>query len=499
MAIDPMAGGSRGQIPGLACRSPRSLACTIWCVTVCRSEPGRRRSPPDAGNPPGTALPGILRDGRLGDHDPVELTDRFGTPLFAYDLAVVGEQVAALRAVVPPPFDVAYAVKANPNLAILHHLARLGMGADVASGGELRHALRAGFPPEQVIITGPGKLDGELASAVDAGVRAVTVESLGELRRLAGIAEARRRRQPILLRAVVDDVAILGGGRFMGGMGSDKFGMGADDLRRAAEESVASAWVEPIGLHAFGASNVLDAAVLADHVDATVDAARALAAAVGFSLRLIDVGGGLGIPYQPEETPLDLAALGERLDRVAARLATEEITRETRVLLEPGRFLVASSGAYVARVVDRKRHDGRTVAIVDGGIHHVLRSVLVGQENRVRLLTGAGDRDDTALEAGRNPVMIAGPLCTGLDVFAQAADTPLPEPGDLVAVLDVGAYGATESMPHFLSHPIPPEIALLDGEAWVSRPRVEPEAWLAQQAGEPPVAAPGPGPAGATT
>jgi diaminopimelate decarboxylase len=438
--------------------------------------------------PPGLEHPGILRHGRLGAHDPDELAERFGTPLFAYDLGVVTRQLDALRATMPPAFDIAYATKANPNLSILHHLAGLGVGADVASGGELRHALRAGFPADRIVITGPGKRDEELAAAVDAGVRAVTVESTEELGRLAAIAEARGRRQPVLLRAAVADVASRDRGRFLGDSGSGKFGMDAGDLRSAAGAAVASPWLEPLGLHAFGASNVLDAMAIADHVDATVDAARALASSAGFPLRLVDVGGGLGIPYGPGEAALDLTALGRRLASTAARLGSDATTTDTRVLLEPGRFLVASCGAYLTRVVDRKRLGGRTVVILDGGIHHVLRSVLVGQENQVRLL-GRAPRA-TAEGAGRSaaspgPVMVAGPLCTGLDVFAKAADMPEPEPGDLVAVLDVGAYGATESMPFFLSHPLPPEIALHDGAAWVARPRIEPETWLDWQDAEP--------------
>jgi diaminopimelate decarboxylase len=431
----------------------------------------------------------ILRDGRFGSHDPRELADRFGTPLFAYDLEVVTHQVDALRAVLPPSFDLAYAVKANPNLAILHHLARQGIGADVASGGELRHALRAGFAPDQIVITGPGKRDEELAEAVDAGVRAVTIESLGELERLARVAGTRGRRQPVLLRAAVTDAGSRDRGRFLGHAAAGKFGMSTDDLHQAGAAAVASPWLEPVGVHAFGASNELDATVLADHVDATVDLARTLASAVGFPLRLIDVGGGLGIPYQPGELALDLDLLGRRLAATAGRLAADVTTCAGRVLLEPGRFLVARSGAYLARVVDRKALDGRTVVILEGGINHVLRSVLVNQENRVRLLAGiegpGARRPAREPEAGTTPeggpVMVVGPLCTGLDVLARVADMPQPEPGDLVAVLDVGAYGATEAMPHFLSHPMPPEIALFDGEAWVARPRVEPEAWLANQ------------------
>jgi diaminopimelate decarboxylase len=252
---------------------------------------------------------------------------------------------------------------------------------------------------------------------------------------------------------------------------------------------VASPWLEPLGLHAFGASNVLDAGALAAHVEATVAAARELAAGAGFPLRLVDSGGGLGIPYEAHEEDLDLRVLGARLHALAARLADDPATRATRILLEPGRFLVGASGAYVARVVDRKSIGGHHVVILDGGIHHVLRPALVRQEHRVRALTGPSAAAATSADAPpahHAPVAIAGPLCSGLDVFAQSVVMGLPEPGDLLAVLDVGAYGATESMPFFLSHPLPPEIALRGGEAWVARPRVDPDTWLGWQTGEPP-------------
>jgi len=428
----------------------------------------------------------VLRDGRLGGQDPAELAERFGTPFYAYDLDVVTGQVAALRAALPPSFDLAYAVKANPNLAVLRQMQNLGLGADVASGGELRHVLRAGFAADRVVFTGPGKRDQELAAAVEAGVRVVTVESPGELRRLARIAEGLGRRQPVLLRAAVTGPAGLGRAGNSGVDITGKFGMDPGDLRTAAAEAVVSPWLDPLGLHAFGSSNVTDAAILAAHVEATVDRAIRVAVTAGFELRLVDAGGGLGISYGAGDPTLDVPALGTRLASIARRLAASEATRAVRVLLEPGRFLVGAAGAYVARVVDRKTMDDRPVVILDGGIHHLLRPVLVGREQRLAILTRAVSGTGTGPAGDAFPTLVAGPLCTGLDVFARAALMVLPEPGDLIAVLDVGAYGATESMPFFLSHPLPPEIALRGGQAWVARERADPDTWLASQVGEPP-------------
>ncbi len=208
---------------------------------------------------------------------------------------------------------------------------------------------------------------------------------------------------------------------------------------------------------------MLDAGALAGHAATTMSAARAVAVATGIELRLVDMGGGLGIPYAPGTPPLDLAAFGAALRDLDKEWASDPVTRTARVIVEPGRYLVARAGAFVSRVVDRKCADGATVVILDGGIHHVLRPALVGQEHRIVALGPA--------RRGRpERVVVAGPLCSGLDVLARGLRMVPPEVGDLLAVLDVGAYGFTESMPLFLSHPIPAEVAIRDGRAALIRP-----------------------------
>jgi diaminopimelate decarboxylase len=416
--------------------------------------------------------PALVAAGRVAGVDAEDLASRFGTPLFVYDLDALSQRVEALRSALPTSFDLAFAVKANPLVAVLQHLRGLEVGADVASGGELRHVLRAGFDPARIVLTGPGKRDEELAAAVAAGIRVVTVESRGELRRLAAIAAAADRVQPVLLRLSAAADADAERVRIIGDAGAGKFGMDEADLRAAALDAAASPWLEPWGVHAFGASNLLDAEVVSAHVASTVDLAARVAAEAGFPLRLVDAGGGLGIPYRDDEPALDLALLGARLTAIARSLAREAATAGTRVLLEPGRWLVGPAGAYVTRVVDRKRVGESEVAILDGGIHHVLRPVLVGQPHRVVAVTGEASGAPAAA------VTLAGPLCTGLDILAR--DVPLGglRVGDLVAVLDVGAYGATESMPLFLSHAMPAEVVVRGGTAHLARPRLEPETWL---------------------
>ena len=309
-------------------------------------------------------------------------------------------------------------------------------------------------------MTGPGKRDEELRAAVAAGIRAVTVESPGELRRLESIAAEAGRRVPVMLRAAMSEGARLERVRLVGDDGAGKFGMDAADLVQSARRAAGSPHLELLGLHCFGASNVLDAAALVDHVAATVRAARQLAALAGTTVRLVDAGGGLGIPYEAHEESLDLVRFGRGLAEIVATWPDDPLLAEARLLLEPGRFLVGPAGAYLARVVDRKTVDGSTVVVLDGGVHHLLRPALVGQEHRIRALTG---RPETASNGRLGPVTVAGPLCSGLDVFSQHAILAAPDVGELMAVLDVGAYGFTESMPLFLSHPIPAEVVVQAG------------------------------------
>ena len=436
---------------------------------------------PRRGRPP--ARNEISRASRLAGFVPAELADRFGSPLYVYDLDVVERQVAILRAALPVRVELAYAVKANPAIAVVDFIGRLGLGADVASGGELATALRAGIAANRIVMTGPGKREDELGAAVHAGIRAVTVESPGELARLERIAAHAGRVQPVLLRAAVSEHARLERVRLVGDDGAGKFGMDAADLSDSARWAVASPHLELLGLHAFGASNILDAASLLAHVAATVRTARRLALSAGTTLQLVDAGGGLGIPYEPHEESLDLVRLGAGLAEMTRDWDADPVLSGARLLLEPGRFLVGPAGAYLARVVDRKTVNGSTVVILDGGVHHVLRPALVGQEHRLRAFSGRGEGAVTGGGVGGRlvPVTVAGALCSGLDVFSQSAVMTPPEVGDLVAILDVGAYGFTESMPLFLSHPIPAEVAVRGGRAALIRPRQDPAEWLDRQ------------------
>jgi diaminopimelate decarboxylase len=220
---------------------------------------------------------------------------------------------------------------------------------------------------------------------------------------------------------------------------------------------------------------MLDAGRLSAHIAELMAVARDVAVETGTPLRLVDAGGGLGIPYAEDERPLDLARLGRRLAELRAGWDADEVLRDTQVLLEPGRWIVGPAGALLLRVLDVKGDPKSPLMILDGGINADVRPALVGTEQRLALLApDAASRDRVAVTA-------AGPLCTGLDVLARGAAMPRPEPGDLVAMLDAGAYGFTESMPLFLSHPTAAETAVRGGQARLIRPRITPGELLDRQ------------------
>jgi diaminopimelate decarboxylase len=405
--------------------------------------------------------------------DPRELVAAYGSPLYVYDADVLRRRAAALRMVLPSGTEIAFAVKANASPGVLSTLSRAGLGADVASGGELRAALRAGFPAGSIVFTGPGKTDAELHAALRAGVGGLTLESLDELDAVISMAGLARPGQGLMLRLTTEGDAE--GTPIISAPGNIKFGLTDAEADEAAHRLRVAGVLAPEGpfvlrgFHAFGASNVLDASVL---VEAAADLARRaerISAQHDLDLEVLDAGGGLGIPYADDEDALDILALGEGLAAEMATWTDRPGLGQARLLLEPGRWLTGPAGAYLCGVIRTKVRGGRHVAISDGGIHHLLRPRLVGQDHRVRALGLLADVAPTA------EVDLVGPLCTGIDILASGIEVPQPRPGDLFAVLDAGAYGYSESMPLFLSHPIPAEV-LLDGErVSISRERVEPE------------------------
>ena len=418
----------------------------------------------------------ILRGGLLGGVAPTEIASTFGTPVFVYDLATIDRQVQAARDQLPSPrFDLAFTVKANPSVSIVDHVRKAGLGLSVCSTGELELGLRLGYAGADITFIAPSKSPDELAAAAGAGA-VVSVESPGELHRLSAIAEGLGVRVDVLVRRLVASYPPYSEAHIFGDFLLDKFGMPDADLRACLAAASSLDGVRIVGLHAFRGSNIHDVDTLVSHFDEATEFARDLFAAADLRLRVVNVGGGLAIPIEVHDEGLDMAQLGRRLQQLEERWSAMPDMEGVRVRLEPGRFVVGPAGAYLVRVLGVKAPHGETVAVVDGGINHLLRPTLFGQEHRVRLLTPPGQPRRTLVSAS-----IAGPLTSAIDVIARGVPMPRPEADDLVAVLDVGAYGFTEAMPYFGSRAIPAEIVVRDGVPRVARPRIEPDVILDRQ------------------
>lgn len=407
--------------------------------------------------------------GRVGD-----LARRFGTPLYVYDFDRMGRQLEKLRDAVPGRFDLYFAVKANPSLGVLRFFAQRGLGADVASRGELEAAREAGFPPRRIVFAGPGKSDEDLEAAVGAEILGINVEGPRELARLSRAGARRRERVPVQLRLNpgfgTDDR-----GEILGGTGAGKFGVDLGTAEELLEASGGLPGVELQGFHVCNASNVTDAGALVDHADRTLRLASELAARHGRPLEVVDMGGGFGVAYGAGESPLPLGELRDGLRSVAERADRDPRLSGARLLFEPGRFLVADAGRYVTRVLEVKACRGRIHVLVDGGVHHFLRPALYEARHPVELV--ASD----ASTRPRREVQIGGPLCTARDVLARSVRMPEPRPGDLVVFGKTGGYGYTESMLLFLSHPWPAEVGLRGEEAELLRGPVSPRELLQRQ------------------
>ena len=402
------------------------------------------------------------------------LARRFGTPFYAYDFDELERRAHLLGGLLAPRFDLFYAVKANPSLAVLSLFARLGLGADVASRGELALARRAGFAPDRIIMTGPAKSDADLERAVGARIFGINAEGEHELDRLDRIARRRRLRVPVQLR-LSPDFGTREGRSIIGGSGATKFGMDLPTAERVLARRGRWRSLDFGGFQVFQASNVLSADRLLQNVRRVLALSRELSVAYDLPLRTIDFGGGLGVPYAAREKPLDVARLSRGLHSLARRVAGDPVFDGTKLLFEPGRWLVADAGVYVSRVIEVKRMRGHRHVLVDGGIHHFARPALVGAPHPIRIVPSSGR------SAPRARFSIGGPLCTALDSLGAGVLAPLPRPGDLVVAEKAGAYGFTESMPLFLSHEWPAEIGVRGERAAPLRAAPSVDSLLARQ------------------
>ena len=379
------------------------------------------------------------------------LAQRVGqTPFYAYDRAAMTARVAELRQHLPADVHLHYAMKANPMPAVVQHMATLVDGIDVASGGELRVALDTPMDPLHISFAGPGKSDADLSMAIAAGI-VLNLESEGEMERAAAIG-VRLGITPRVNVRVNPDFELKSSGMKMGG-GPKQFGVDAERVP-AMLDRIGALNLDFYGFHIFSGAQNLKVAALQEAHEKTLALAIRLAQSAPRPPRVVNIGGGFGIPYFPGEERLDMAQVGSNL---AALLETARPQLQgAQIVIELGRYLVGEAGVYVCRIVDRKESRGQVYLIADGGLHHHLSaSGNFGQVIRKNYPVVIGNRVQGTV---REKVSVVGPLCTPLDLLADGMDLARAQPGDLVAVLQSGAYGMTASPGGFLSHPAAVEV-----------------------------------------
>jgi len=374
------------------------------------------------------------------------LAERVGqTPFYAYDRALIAARVALLRAALPSDIHLHYAIKANPMPAVVQHLAGLVDGFDVASGGELKTVLDTPMPPEKISFAGPGKSEKELRQAAAAGI-VVNLESEREMEVLAKVGAALGLRPKAAVR-VNPDFELKSSGMKMGG-GPKQFGIDAERVP-AVLERMKALELEFYGFHIFSGSQNLRAEAIMEAQEKTFELARRLADGAPGPVRLLNLGGGFGIPYFPGEQPLDLARVGEHLAGLMP--AARADFPQAEFVIELGRYLVGEAGIYVSRVIDRKLSRGQVFLVVDGGLHHHLSaSGNFGQVIRKNYPALVGNR---VVPEMAETASVVGPLCTPLDILADKMELGHAQAGDLIVVLQSGAYGLTASPTAFLGHP----------------------------------------------
>jgi diaminopimelate decarboxylase len=392
------------------------------------------------------------------------LAKAVGTPVYVYSTATIQRHVRVFREAlkaIPDPL-IAFAVKANPNLSVLRTLAREGVGADVVSEGEMRRALAAGIAPSAIIFSGVGKTRDEMAAALMAGIYQLNVESEAELHALSQVATALGRTADIALR-LNPDVDAGTHAKISTGKRENKFGIPDDQAEELYALASRLPGLRPQGLAVHIGSQIASLAPMEAAYRRLGDLIMRLRAA-GLHVARADLGGGLGIPYDPSlPAPPPPSDYGEMVARVTRGW-------DVRLAFEPGRLIVGNAGILLARVVAVKAGAARTFVIVDAAMNDLIRPTLYGVFHHVRAVRP---------RPGTMVATLAGPVCETGDQFAEdRAITPL-QAGDLVALMTAGAYGATMAST-YNSRPLVPEV-LVNGTEWaVVRPRQTYEELLGQ-------------------
>ncbi|MCS6846427.1 MAG: diaminopimelate decarboxylase [Anaerolineae bacterium] len=397
----------------------------------------------------------------LSHHLLAEIAHQVGTPCYVYDRARIAKNYARLANALTPAPDVGhicYSVKANSNLSILRLMRDLGTGFDVVSGGELQRALLAGAAPDSIVFAGVGKRDDELVAALDAGIGWINVESAQELRLLSDLATARGVIQRVALR--VNPGVDPHTHRYLAtGKRASKFGIEIEEALRLVAQRADCPGLAIEGIHIHIGSMVSD---VAPYLDAMRVALEVIAQcrALGATITTLNLGGGFGVAYQPEQAGAPIEAIADAILPPARRAGL-------RLLFEPGRAIVADAGVLLTRVLYTKTNGGMRYVVVDAAMNDLIRPALYGAGHRVSVVSGASEVSGVSEVS---EVSVVGPVCESGDVLAEGVMLPELRRGDLLVIYHAGAYGMSMAS-NYNTRPRAAEVLVADNQWKVIRRR----------------------------
>ncbi len=378
-----------------------------------------------------------------------------GTPCYIYSHATLIRHFRAYDSAFKNiPHVIAFAMKANSNLAILRLMAKEGSGVDIVSGGELFRALKAGVPPSKIVFAGVGKNAEEIRDALNADILMFNVESSAEIRAINDVAAAAGKKARVALR-INPDIDPKTHPYISTGLKKSKFGIAAD---RALEEfTLASSLghIEVVGVHAHIGSQLTEVTPFVESLKKVLKLVEALKAQ-GINIRYLNIGGGLGITYSDEKPPLpqDLA------DAVSPLVQGLNLT----LVMEPGRVIVGNAGILVTKALYEKVGEAKRFIIVDAAMNDLIRPSLYSAYHEIRPVS------ESLLQRPKHVVDVVGPVCESGDFLAKDRTLPEVKPGDLLAVMSAGAYGFVMAS-NYNSRPRVPEVLVKEGEVHVIRAR----------------------------
>lgn len=398
----------------------------------------------------------------IGDLPMTELAKEYGEPLYIYDVEVIEKQCEKLRSALPPRFEIFYSMKANPNVSIVAALSQWVDGLEVSSMRELYVGLAAGFSAERIIFVGPSKSEDELREAVSKQIYCIVAESEEEVFLVDRISRAMGQITNVALR--INPAFDAAGSKLKMGGSARQFGIDEEGIETVINRVKALANANVIGIHIYLGTRILDHEVAWKNTKYILELAQRLQETTGLEMRMIDVGGGLGVSYFTGEHDFDIDAFREDFKSFFPEYSKS--CPNARFIMETGRYLVADSGVYVTRVRYVKSSRGQKFLLTSGGMNHHQATTSIGTLVKNHFpIEIVNKMSHEKVQDGN----VCGPLCTPADVLGKSVKMADAEPGDLLGILKSGAYGLTASPIKFLSHDHPMEVLVYKGQSFIIR------------------------------